>query len=167
MREYTIIDGTKICFDKFNNGGNMAYTLMTRQKVKNVLVDCDYYEGSDHSNIQYYTFHVIIKVFGKHPYKPQHCFEIYANTLYPKYNSIKHCTKTTDRKIEKDSKDYVMISKVLAFINENFEDFTKQFIDHTTQIVNSKRVNRDTPEFIINLIKKIDKNHTSNGCLNN
>ena len=168
MKEYVTIGKTKVRFDNFEKyNSNTRYTLMTRQKVKNMLVDCDYFEGKDSKNIDYYSFHVTIKVFGKHPHKPLHWFEMYANTLYTKYNYINRCTKTTDRKIEKGTKDNDMLNRILNFINENFEHFTRQFISYTSDTINKRVVTKETPKFIVDLIDEFNKVHNAKECLNN
>lgn len=168
MLPYTHIGETQIRFDDFTRHNSVTrYKLFTRQKVKNVLVDCDYYEGkSVIGEPSHFGFHITIKAFGKHPYKPNQWYELYSNTPYLKYNYINRCTKTTDHKIDRNSEDYTRLNKVLAFINDNFEQYTKQFIDYTIKAISHNTPTTQTPQFILDMIDEVRVNMDSQKALN-
>lgn len=152
MLEYTHIGETKIRFDDFEqNNSNTRHKLMTRQKVNNILVDCEYYESKP-NNGKYFSFLVTIKVFGKHPSTPLHWYEIYANTANTKYNHLYSCTKCADHTLT--DKEEVCFNKIMQVIVNKFEDFTLQFIN-TANKVRLGEVSIDcTPSFIIDMINQ-------------
>jgi len=168
MKEYTRIGETQIRLDDFTHDNSVTrYKLATRQKVKNVLVDCDYYEGkSVIGEPSHFGFHITIKVFGKHPYKPNQWYELYSNTPYLKYNYINRCTKTTDHKIDRNSEDDIRLKKVLTFINDNFEQYTKQFINYTINAILHNTKTTQTPQFMLDMINEAKVKMDSQKALN-
>jgi len=156
MREDVTIGDTKFkLWDFETDNSKTKYNLMSRQKVKNILVDCDYFESKpNEKGDMYVSFLVTIKVFGKHPYKPNHWFEIYYNTQNSKYNHINSCTKTTDKPVEDGSKEQQTLNKILQTINQNFEEYSTQFIDCALVGIKQNNKNAVCPLFVQQAIQQ-------------
>lgn len=165
MREYIHIGETKVCFnDLERNATNIQYKLMTRQKVKNILIDCEYCETKPIKN-RNFSFLITIKVFGKNPHKPLHCYEIYANTLNTRYNHIYSRGKSNDYNLETSS-ELQHFNSVMQFINNRFETFTTEFISIANQVRNGKITITTTPEFILEVIDEIKAQMEEKNTLN-
>lgn len=157
MREDITIGKTKIkLWDFENDDSSTLYKVNSRQKVKNILVDCDYYESKDiDGKDKHISFFIDIKLFGSHQYRPIHNFEIYGNTPFAKYNHISKCTKETERKIQPGDKEFERLQRILQVINGEFEQYTIDFISCAQKLINNNGTISKTPKFILDAINEV------------
>ncbi len=134
-----------------NSSSITKYKVNSRQKVRNILVDCNYFENK--GNI---SFLVTIKLFGKHPYKPIYHFEMYGNTQNPKYNHISRHTKDYDAiPLAEGFEGYDTFERVLAIINSEFDTYTTNFISCAKNLIDGKGTITKTPQFIKDIIDEV------------
>ena len=168
MREDIVIGKTKLkLWDFEHDDATTLYKVQSRQKVKNILVDCDYYEskGTDGTAKQI-SFFVDIKVFGSHQYRPIHNYEIYGNTTYTKYNHISRCTKETERQICPEDKEFERLERILKVINGEFEQYTVDFISCAKKLINNNGTITKTPKFILDVVEEIRDNRQQQKVIN-
>ena len=158
MREDIVMGKTKIKLWDFEPDTNSStlYKVSSRQKVRNILVDCDYFEskGSE-DNAKSISFLVQIKLFGKHPSKPIRWYEMYGSTTTPKYNHISRCTKTTEQRLYEGQEEFERLTRILQVVNGEFEDYTTKFISCAKKIIDNKGTITSTPAFIMDAIEEV------------
>ena len=111
------VDNLKVKVSNQELSNKYIRKIHTKQKVNNVLVECESYERYEkcdtNSPVKELTFWVEIKMFGKHKYKPKYNYELHAN-INSKYNQL-YNTTTTLKQINKGDEDYKMLERFLIF----------------------------------------------------
>ena len=150
QEKYVEIGNTSVKFSDYGEGRNKnKYVISTSQRVKNILVECEYCEtGRENANASYF---VTIKVYGKHS-NPIEIYEMYASTSNSKYNQISRCTRNDN--VALGGPHLEKFEETLKVINKNFDPFTIKFISCAKKIITNKGEITKTPSFILETVEE-------------
>ena len=148
----------KLLEDSIKNSKSATqYKVNSRNKVRNILVDCSYFESKGINSPKNITFTVTIKVLRNNP-KPIYWFELYGNTLNPKYNQMVRITSDYEIKLKEGDWNYSAFNNVLEVINGEFDDYTTNFIKCARKLIDGTGKITSTPKFILDAIEDINEN---------
>lgn len=139
---------------EYNHNCSCLYKVSSRQKVRNILVDCNYFENKGVRSPKNITCSVTIKVLGvRRNNKPIYWFELYGNTLNTKYNHMTRITTDYEIPLREGDMGYDTFKRVMEVVNGEFDQYTKTFIDCTMKMIEGDQKLNKTPQFILDVIE--------------
>lgn len=142
-----------------NSKSSVLYKISTRKKIRNILIDCDYFENKGINSPKNITCTISIKVLGvKNKNKPIYWYELYGNTLNSKYNHIVQLTTDYEIPLYEGGYGYDTFKRIMEVVNGEFDKYTKDFIEFTTNITNGTNQCKATPEFVVKIIDDYNRN---------
>ena len=153
----------KVLEDAANNPDSATlYKVNFKRKVRNILVNCDYFENKGVKSPKNITFSVSIKVYSVKRSNNPIWYELYGNTLDPKYNHMIRITSDYEIPLREGDRSYGTFKGIMEVIGGEFDDATKKFIDCTMKLIKNQGKITKTPQFILDAIEEsrsaIDEN---------
>ena len=137
-----------------NPNSGTLYKVSSRKKVRNILVDCNYFENKGIRSPKNITFTVSIKVFAERRGNKPIYYELYGNTMNSKYNHMLRITSDYEIPLREGDVNYYTFKGVTEVINSEFDDYTTSFINCTKKLIQNTDKITKTPQFILEVIEK-------------
>ena len=148
-----------------NPSSGTLYKVSSRKKVRNILVDCDYFENKGVRSPKNMTFTVSIRVFAERRKNNPIYYELYGNTMNPMYNHMFRITKDYEIPLHEGDSNYYTFKGIMDVVEGEFDEYTRNFIKCVKKLIDNKGKITKTPQFILDVIEE-SRNNTEEKVIN-